>query len=195
MSAYRAAIAQTTAVVEQRARTFRNQIVAVVVTVALMIAWALVTRSFVPLAGVSVLLPICGAFLLVDSHLVEGWRAELLQSWTTGVLDLGPYRAAIRANPALPKATVEGMLATLPSGGTLTSEREISPAARQAIADRLLAKHHAERAALAAKTAAGTLAASLTVVAMAMRRWEPLLGLVVVPMIAALRWPTARPTH
>jgi hypothetical protein len=174
---------------------FRNQIIAVVVTAALIVGWATVTGSFVPLAGFALLLPICGAFLLIDHHLVERWRAELLQSWSAGAVEFEAYRAAVRASPVLPKATLEGMLATLPSEGTLSEEQAIGTAARQAIAVRLLAKHHAERRALAVKTAAGTLAACLIVIAVVSGRWEPLLGLTAVPLIAWLGRPTVPPAH
>lgn len=174
---------------------FRNQIVAVAATAIVMIVWAILIGSFAPLAGLAVLLPVCGAFLLADHHVVENWRTDLLRSWTAGDLEFEAYRAAIRANPVLPKATLEGMLATLPSADTLPEERQIGAAARRAIALRLLMKHDAERKALAAKTAAGTLAACSMIIAAGLRRWEPMLGLVAVPLTLWLGRSTAPPTR
>lgn len=167
MSAYRLAIDLTTRTIERRARYFRNLIVAVVVAGLVSIAWALIARSPAPLAGLALLVPLSGIFFFADNRVLDAWRAGLLDAWVARELDFSAFSAAIRANPALPKATTEGMLATLPSAGSLVEEQRMAIATRQAIAATTLGSHRSASGALALKAAASVLAAGALIVAVA----------------------------
>lgn len=178
MSAYRNAIDRTTRTIERRARYFRNQVITVVVVGLLSLAWALAGRSLAPLLGIALLLPVCGLFFFADHRVLDAWRAELLDDWVRRDLELAAFRQAIRANPALPKETTEGMLATLPSAEDLITEQGMSTATRRAVTVATIGRYRWRSDAMALKTLAWAIAGGGLVVAIAKSRWEPLLTLV-----------------
>jgi hypothetical protein len=192
MSAYRTALDRTTATIDRRARYFRNQIV-IVVTIGVLVVIAAILRSPSALWAFLLLVPACGLFFFSDSRALNGWRSGLLAAWITGELDFAAYREAIRANPRLPKGTVEGMLMTLPSAGSLVAEQSLPAPTRRAIAAASLALHRGRADALLLQAVASGVVVGVLLAALWMRRWTPLIGLVtlgLVPVIRALvsRW-------
>jgi hypothetical protein len=188
MAAYRDEIDRTTRTIERRARHFRNQVITVAFVCLLSIGWALLAWSPAPLSGIVLLVPVCGAFFVADSRLLDTWRADLLARWVARDLDMAAFRKAIRANPALPKETTEGMLATLPSVGDLAVEHRLASPTRRGIAAAALATHRTHTDAIALKTVAAAIAGGALIVAAGGRRWQPLVllvGLVVVPGVGA----------
>jgi hypothetical protein len=165
MSAYRPAIDHTAQTIQRRARYFRNLVVVVVLIGLVSLAGAALQRSFAPLAGSLVVIPTCAAFFLLDHRLLDQWRNWLLRAWTTGEIDLAAFRAAIRANPALPRDTMEGMLATLPSSDDLVAERGIGVSTRQAVAAELTSRYRAAHTGLALKVAVSLVVVGVLLVA------------------------------
>ncbi len=189
MSAYRAAIDQTTLTIERRARNYRNLVIGVVVVSILSISSALVIRSLAPLLGSLLIIPLCGMFFFTDSKVLEAWRFELLKEWVSRSIDIAGFSAAIRANPILPKGTTEAMLATLPSVGNLAEEQKMSSATREAVAVKLLAMHQSVSDSLALRAGATALVACALILSGTLRRWEPLLvlaSLVLMPIASGL---------
>jgi hypothetical protein len=178
MSAYRNAIERTALTIEQRARYFRNEVITVVVVGLLSLAWVLAGRLLAPLLGIALLLPVCGLFLFADHRVLDVWRAELLDDWVRCDLHLFAFRKAIRANPALPKETTEGMLATLPAAGDLVTEQRMSVPTRRAVAIATIGRYRSRSDAIALKALAFSVAGGGLVVALEKHRWEPLLTLV-----------------
>jgi hypothetical protein len=188
MSPYSIAIEQTARLIEQRARYFRNQVVAVVLVGVLTLVWAVVTRSFFPLALLLVLLPVSAAFFVADGRLVARWRSDVLAAWAERNIDLAAFRAAIRAYPALPRETTEGMLATLPFAEDVVTEHRVLAPTRQAVAAASRAKYHKRWDALVLKAVASGIIVSILLSALWMRSWMPLVGLAILlvgPILAA----------
>src|SRR5262249_47754617 len=157
---------------------FRNQVVTVVAISVLVVVAALAARWAFALWGWLFLVPACGLFFHADSRLLDAWRLELLTAWVACELDFAAFREAIRANPALPKATTEGMLATLPSVGGLVAEQKVLTPTRQAIAASSFALHGAKADALLLNTIASGIIVGVVLVTLWMREWILLLGLV-----------------
>ena len=104
MSAYRAAIDLTIAVINQRSRIFRNQVV-VIVSVALgALIGAIALRMLWPLTGLLALVPVCGLFLWFDTRRVAEWRSAILAMWARRDIELLALGHAIRAVPNLPNS-------------------------------------------------------------------------------------------
>jgi len=189
VAAYRSAIEQTARTIERRARYFRNQVIVVVTISVVCIVAAVVTRSASALWGWLVLIPACGLFFYTDSRVLMEWRSELLRSWVARELDFAAFRQAILANPALPKATTEGMLASLPSAGDLVAEQQVPTPTRQAIAAASLALHGGRADALLLNVVTGGLIVATAIAAIWMRAWVPLIALsTVVPLPIARVW-------
>jgi hypothetical protein len=186
MTAYRSAIDETRLAIERRGRYFRNQVVVVVLVGVLSSIWALLARSTPPLTGLALLVPICGAFFFADHRVVDHWRSRLLSGWVVRDLEITALRLALRSHPALPKATIEGMLATLPAAQDLTAEQRISTPTRRAIAASAVASFRSQSDTLALKTGAAALTGGALIGAVVLGRLEPLgilAGLVAVPVI------------
>jgi hypothetical protein len=177
MSAYRVAIHQTVQTLERRAKYFRNQVIAVVIIVLVAVLSACITRSFTPLAGVLLVLPTCGFFFLADTRLVNRWQSEIIANWASGGLDVAALRDAVRACPALPRDTVEGMLATLPSVGHLVAEQRILPPTRQAAATLIRSVCQRREESLLFTVLAAAVASAALLIALWSNTWTPLLGI------------------
>jgi hypothetical protein len=189
VSAYRTAIDQTTDSIARRARYFRNQIVTVVAIGALVAVGALVTRSVAALSAWLVLVSVCGLFFHADSRLLNKWRRNLLAPWIARELDFAALLEAIRANPALPKPTVEGMLATLPFCGNLVAEQAILRPTRQAIAAGSVEIHRSRAQVLLLNVVASAVVVAALLASVYLRRWTPLLGLAaLVPLPLGRAW-------
>jgi len=176
MSAYRAAIERTSETVVSRARLFRNHVVAVVVLCLVTAIWAAFRREPVVLACVFFLVPLGGSFFLADELAVERWRADLLASWVRRELDLAALRAALIANPALPRQTLSGMLATLPSSELLESEQRLSTSTRAAVASVSREIHRRNLSLMGVRVAASAIAVSGIVAAIALSSMIALLA-------------------
>ena len=134
MSAYRTAIDLTISAVTERARNFRNQVVAVVVAGTLSLVGAVALRMFWPLTGLVTLVPVCGLFLWLDTARVAKWRWAILAMWLQRDIELLAFGHAIRAVPNLPEPTLNSMLSLLGTAQPGTAEVQASSQTRQAVA-------------------------------------------------------------
>jgi len=182
VSAYRVAIDQTIRVINSRATSFRNLVVAVVLVSLSSMIWALVTWTLTPLVGFLLLLPLCGLFFFLDSRLLNTWQSQLFAGWARGELDFQGFRAAVEAIPTLPKDTLQGMLGTLPSAGDLITEQRLSPSTRDAIATVVTAIHACYSDALALKVVGYTIVGGSLIVAVVLRTRQPLLGIAIITL-------------
>jgi hypothetical protein len=187
LAPYRAALDQTARIIQQRARYFRNLVVTVVVIGTLSAVWSLGTRSLTGLVGLLLLVPACIVFFLGDARLLNSWRAELLAAWVRRELGLAAFSQALAANPAVPKPTVEAMIATLPAAGDVVAEQRIGASTRQAAAAVSRSTNVAHAHVLRLDATVSALVALAVVGAIAARTRWPLLALVVLvvrPLLA-----------
>ena len=187
MLAYKTAMDLTTQTINRRAKYFRNLIVTVVLVSLGSICWAVLARAIAPLSGLLLLFPICGSYFFIDGSLLNNWRSQLLAIWTKGEIDFLAFRSAAGAIPNLPRDTLQGMLATLPEAGDLVTEQGVSATTREATAAIVTTIHACRSDAVALKAIAYALTGSLFIVALALRAWQPLLGLVAIISIPFLR--------
>jgi hypothetical protein len=131
---YRSAIDETAMTIRLRARLYRNLVVIVVLTGITITVLAMALSSWRVFSVAVCVVPVCGLFLIRDGQLVGRWRSSLLTAWANRNLDFVALSVALRALPALPRGTLEGMWATLPSAPSLAAEQELSAATRRAIA-------------------------------------------------------------
>lgn len=185
MSAYRIAIDLTTQTIDKRAKYYRNLIVSVVSVVLLSIGSAIFVWSWAPMAGFFFLFPVIGFYFLLDSKLLNDWRFKLLESWVRGEIDFRAFQQTVDAIPSLPKNTLQGMLATLPSMGDLLTEQRVPPGTREAIAAVVTTIHVCRSDAVAVKTAAFAIAGGSLILAVMLWTWYPFFGILAV---AALTW-------
>jgi hypothetical protein len=181
---YREALDQTSVAIERRAKSFRAQ--------ALVIVAVLVGAPIIGVATAHVrvlwawlfLIPICGCLLYADLLILRDWRAIVLALWTDRKLDLEAWRLALLANPRYPRATVEGMLSTLPAFGDLVVEQNVSAATRRAIAGKTVAIHKAQVDNLIFRVVASLVAAAAIVGTAWTGRRVALLALGAIPLLA-----------
>jgi hypothetical protein len=176
VSPYRIAIDRTTDTIDRRARYFRNLIVAVVMVGLGSLGWTVVSRNFSPLAGLLLLLPLCGLFFFLDAELLDNWRSHLLEAWVKKDIDFQAFCDAVNAVPKLPKETLGSMLATLPSAPDLVAEQRVSSSTREGVAAAVAGSHASQSDAVALKAAAAAIVSGAVIVALASRSWEPLSG-------------------
>ncbi len=187
MSAYRAAIDETTKAIDHRARYYRNLIVAVSAISLGSIGWAVVSWSFSPLVGVVLLVPACGLFFFLDGRLLDDWRSGLIAAWANKDLDFQAFRHAAGAMPALPKGTLQSMLATLPRAKDLVAEQDISSSTREGVAAAVAAVQACQSDTVAVKAATSGFVSTLMVVAVVSRTWKPLLGFLALLLLPLVR--------
>lgn len=185
-STYRAAIRRTAETLEDRARTFRNQIVLVVAVVGVSILSAAIVRAAWPLAGVLLLFPLSGWYAFVDGILLARWRGALYSWWTSRELELAAFRGAIEAIPTLPAETLQSMLATLPPCGTLPEEQRLSSATRRAITNASEEFYRASTDLILLRTAVSAVVVVSIVAATGRHDWRLFLGVAALgPMLLA----------
>ena len=112
---YREALDVTAGAIRSRASYYRTLVVGVVAVVFISALLAAVERSWLPLAGLSLAVPLCAAFFSLDEWLVNRWRQRILAMWGTTDFDLATLRRMLTSVDVLPARTVTAMLETLPS--------------------------------------------------------------------------------
>ena len=187
---YRATIHATEDAIHRRASLFRTHAIAIVAVVAVTVIYALAAGGWRALAALLFLIPLSGSFFLGDNRMVDRWRRGLLDGWTARDIDFEAFRAAMLAHPRLPRATLEGMLDTLPAAGDLSYEQTLQSSTRQAIAEACRARHRRDSDALMLKVLASALVAVAAVVAVWSGSGRPLAAAVVllVVLIAIGAW-------
>lgn len=175
-SHYRVAVDLTSQTIAQRARNFRNLVIAVVVVCCSCIVWISLARTLAPFAMLFSLLPAIGIFFFLDARLVDDWRSCITEAWVRGDVAFHAFVVAISANPILPKATLQGMLSTLPEEGKAAPQSTSSTRTREAVAE-VSVSVNAYRTDILALWAVGyVIAATSLIVSVVMWFWLPLLG-------------------
>ena len=187
MSAYRLAIVQTITTIDTRARYFRNLVVTVVALTLGSISGAAVTWTFSPLAGLLLLLPVCGLFFFLDAKLLSDWRSQLFDAWLKKDIEFRDFCEAVSAIPMLPKDTLQRMLTTLPLTGDLPAEQRIFFSTRQATAALATAMHTRESDVMALKATGFAIATGSLITAVALWMWQPILGITVLALFPFMR--------
>lgn len=187
MTAYKVAIDQTMRTIDRRAKYYRNLIVAVVLISLISVSLTMCVWALLPLAGFFFLLPVCGLYFVLDSRFLNHWRSQLLKSWAKREIDFRAFSDAVSAIPKLPKGTVQGMLATLPSLGDLITEQGISPSTREAITALLTTIYTCRSDAIMFKAAIYTILGGSLTASIALWMWKPLLGILILILILFLQ--------
>ena len=104
----------TLAVVERRARLYRNCAVAVSIMLLGTVFGVLLVPWIAALIGLTLLAAVVGTYLLLDLRVVRIWQSYVLDAWWSG-MNLADLSAALLTHPVLPRNTLEGMFDTLPS--------------------------------------------------------------------------------
>lgn len=184
--AYGQAIEATTQAIGARAQRYRSLVVAVALTISGSFVAALIMWSWRPLLAVGMILPLYGAFALVDGSLLLGWQRQLLDLWVEYRLDLRPLRDVLSGFPGMPPRTLEGMLSMLPLPRAANATELRSQAFRRAVAF-VMREYYAHQHIRTLLVAASHVVAVLCIGAAVVRWWSiPLLGLVVIPLLLAL---------
>ncbi len=184
-ASYRDAIDLTIEQINRRARRFRDQVIAVVIFGAVPAVTAVTLRAFWPLAGWLIIVPVCGLFFCLDARGLGQWRAWVLAAWARGDIELGALDPALRSAPALPRATVDSMLALLGSGKAGPIEARAAAPTRHAVADVVARADRRQWLGLASKAGAAGLVAVAAVTAAATASATPLL-LGIAPVVLLL---------
>jgi len=154
----RAAIEETEATIQERAKLYRKLIGCVLVIIFASAISALAIRRATPLLGLIMLVPSTGAFFVLDSRLTRRWMRDVLDLWAEQKLDLGAFATAIRSHPLLPRGTVEGMLMDLPQPSKEDRMPRLSDPDRRAAIDKLQREARAQERRTILATAALLLA-------------------------------------
>jgi len=169
-----------------RSTRFRNLIIAVVALGAVCIIPAVILLSWLPLWGLILLIPLCGGYLFFDARLVDNWRRQVLTEWAAGKLDLDVFIKAVTAIPSLPQRTLQGMLATLPSGSRIPAAGNLGMVEKVAVAETLRIIGRCQSNRPLALTLAVLVGLAAAACASVLRTWQPLWGLLGMPLIIGM---------
>src|SRR5580704_4090640 len=96
------AIDITIRTIEDRARLYRNLVVAVSAVSVLSIILSVLFRQWLALTGLVLLVPLTGGFLFFDSRLVRRWRGGIVEMMVLRGLDSVTFRNTISGFRHLP---------------------------------------------------------------------------------------------
>jgi hypothetical protein len=99
--------------IEDRARVYRNTVVAVSLVVLAAPVLALVLWSARPLAAWLISIPITIVFLWYDRWIVDRWRRQVMTQCASRGLDLAVVLQILPSQRHLPENTLAGMLEEL----------------------------------------------------------------------------------
>jgi len=117
--------------IEDRARLYRNLVVAVSAVSVLSILLSVLVRQWLTLTGLVLLVPLTGGFLFFDSRLVRRWRAGIVEMARLRSLDRATFLKTISGFRHLPPNALKAMLSTIPPSGE--ESRQETPQLEQAI--------------------------------------------------------------
>jgi hypothetical protein len=99
--------------IERRAKLYRLVIVLVAAIPLSAVLAAAISRSWIPLIGLVLVIPVTGLFHLLDGRHVRLWRREIVELTAASALDLARFTKALSSMRMVPQQTVQGMLASL----------------------------------------------------------------------------------
>jgi len=118
------AINTTLRAIEGRTRLYRNLVVAVSLVSVLSVCLAVFLRQWLALAGLIILVPLIGAYLLLDSRLLRLWRARIVEMVRSRGLDVTTFSKTISGFRHIPPNSLRVMIATLPANDDRTCQQE-----------------------------------------------------------------------
>ena len=121
------AIDTTVRTIEDRARLYRNLVVAVSVVSVLSILLTVLFRQWLALIGLVLLVPLTGGYLFLDSRLVRRWRAGIGEMTRLRSLDVFTFLKTISGFRHLPANTLKAMLVTIPPSGEASQQKAPQP--------------------------------------------------------------------
>jgi hypothetical protein len=186
--ALKEAVDLTTRTIDCRAFHYRNLVILLVLVVVVSGVWAAVRWSGLPLLGLLLLAPLCAAFILLDTTLVNRWRRRVLGWWVEGCLPLDNFANAVASLRMLPPGTVRAMVGTLPTRDRVPAAAKAPPVLRRALADTLKAIHRGESARTAIAGLAYSVGAASLALAALLGDWLPLAGVALVLPVIGLGW-------
>jgi hypothetical protein len=123
------AIDITLRAIEDRARLYRNLVVAVNIVLMLSIVLAVLLRQWLFLAGLILLVPLTGGFLFFDSQLVQRWKTGILEMSRLRGLDVASFSKTISGFRHVPPNSLKAMLSMLPASPEGVGQQEPQPTA------------------------------------------------------------------
>src|ERR1043166_6861781 len=105
MLALKEAVNLTTQTIDRRAFHYRNLVVLLIALVGACAVTALVAGSALPLLGLFILVPLCGGYLVLDTHQVNRWRRRIMALWADEDLHLDKFTKAVISLTMLPPNT------------------------------------------------------------------------------------------
>jgi len=121
-SGMREALHATTDTINFRIKKFKILVISVSVITLGSLIWAIVWMSWFPLLVLILNIPICGAFFISETLILNRWQSQILELWISDLLNLGVYYDAMAKVRIFPQNTLHSMLATLPE-----SNQEYNP--------------------------------------------------------------------
>lgn len=156
-SAYADAIDATRDTIVDRARRYKRLVMAVSLGGLTALGLMLTGRTGGLVAFAALMPAMVLGFSLLDALSVQRWRAQLLQPWIDGRLQLDIFLRTMQQVPGLPQLTVAGMLDTVPGWPADTPPPPLRHTLARALslASRLGAEHLLLRALAAASVGTG----------------------------------------
>jgi hypothetical protein len=121
------AIDTTVRTIEDRARLYRDLVVAVSVVSVLSILLSVLFHQWLALIGFVLLVPLTGGYLFLDSRLVRRWRAGIVEMTRLRSLDVVTFLKTISGFRHLPPNTLKAMLVTIPPGSEGSRQKDLQP--------------------------------------------------------------------
>jgi hypothetical protein len=180
------ALRLTKQTIETRSARFRDLVVLVVGLAAACLVCTLVLRSWEPLLGLLLLVPLAGVFVWRDASLVNDWRRGIAELWIHDRLELEIFSTAVRGIPIFPSGMLGGMLAILPTKERGVGTAAFSRAMREALAGALELIGRCQRDQTALSTLAYTIGLTSLALALLRHSWMPLAGLLLLVPIRSL---------
>ncbi len=179
----------TTRTIDRRAALFRNLVIGIVTVTIVPGLWALIQLSWMPLAGLLFILPLCVTFFCLDIKKINQWQIQILAAWHLGVLDLAVFCQAMSTLRTLPQGTLNGMLGTLPIQVVTETGQNTSDDIKSIVSLTLKTINQCQFFRTAAMGIAMTLGLGALVAAFIIWSWYPLLiWIVSIGIVAGHRW-------
>lgn len=118
---YRQLLDTTSDTITQRARLYRNFVIATALLLVVPPVFGLVTGQAGWLWLWAAAVPLVGAFCWRDAVLLSSWCRQVDQAWVEGGIEFGPLRQALEARRDWPEATVQGMWQALAAGPSMVT--------------------------------------------------------------------------
>lgn len=169
------AVRATVTTIETRARIYRWAVVCVAMALVGPILLALAFLSWRPLPYVALLVPVVGAFLVIDSRTVLSWQRRVLHMWLSGDLGLSDLRQTVQAMRHVPAGTVAGMLDRLPPSEPPQQFDRLPTDSKASVAERCVARTSRQDRRTLLSTAGATLLVCSVAVTVSLQAATPLL--------------------